>query len=90
MKITNITELIRNSKQIIDWVTNKNETVIIHRQRGADMVIISFKEWNTLKQLAVSPTYNKPYNKETQEAIQKGINGDGETISNPKVFFKEL
>ena len=47
MKVTNITEFIRNSKKVIDWV-NKNEIVILHRQRGKDLVLVSLDEWNRL------------------------------------------
>jgi len=92
MKIISITELIRNSKKVINWVS-KNETVIVHRKRGIDLVIISFEEWNKLndkENLAISPTYNKPYNKETQEAIQTSLNGESEDVENVNTFFKNL
>jgi len=39
---------------------------------------------------AISPSINKPYNKETQEAIQEAISGKGEIINNPSEFFNNL
>jgi|GEM_PF-2971852 len=45
MIVTNPTELIRNSKKIFDLI-EKQETVIVHRQRGKDIVMISLDEWN--------------------------------------------
>jgi|GEM_PF-4283043 hypothetical protein len=70
-----------------DLITKKKETVIIHRQRVADIVINSLDEWN---KNAISPSINKPYNKETQEAIQEAISGKGEIINNPSEFFNNL
>ncbi len=42
MQVTTPTELIRHSKKIFDL----GETVIIHRKRGEDLVLISLEEWN--------------------------------------------
>jgi len=92
MKVASITEFIRNSKKIIEWINNK-ETVIIHRQRGEDLVVISLEEWNRLNNsnnLAISPTYNKPYNKETQQAIKDVLSGKTESIDDVDDFFENL
>ncbi len=87
MQITTPTELIRNSKKIFNLVTQSNEVVIIHRQRGEDMVLMSLKDWNNM---AISPSTNRPYNKETQQAIQDAMNGKAEVIENVDDFFNEL
>lgn len=89
MIVANATELIRNSKKFFDLITKEQETVIIHRQRGNDIVIISLNKWNEYNE-AVSPSLNIPYNKETQEAIQEALRGKAEVINNPSEFFKNL
>ncbi|MBN2669851.1 MAG: type II toxin-antitoxin system Phd/YefM family antitoxin [Bacteroidales bacterium] len=48
MLVASVTDLIRNSKKLFELIVSKRETVIIHRQRGADMVLISLDEWNRL------------------------------------------
>ncbi len=46
MQVTTPTGLIRHSKKIFDLVSKKGETMIIHRKRGEDLVLISLDEWN--------------------------------------------
>ncbi len=46
MQVTTPTELIRHSKRIFDLVSKKGETMIIHRKRGEDLVLITLDEWN--------------------------------------------
>ncbi len=46
MKIITPTEFIRNSKKIFKMVTENEEPVIIHRQKGEDLVLVSLKKWN--------------------------------------------
>ncbi len=70
MKIASITDLIRNSKKVINWVTDNNETVIIHRQRGNDIVMISFDEWNRLNE----KDYLHGYGNETEYLISSKAN----------------
>ncbi len=46
MQIITPTEFIRNSKKIFKMVTENEEPVIIHRQKGEDLVLVSLKKWN--------------------------------------------
>ena len=48
MEVVNITDLTRRPKQVLDKVSDKNDVVIIHRQKKTDVVLISIDEWNKL------------------------------------------
>ncbi len=48
MEVVNITDLTRRPKQVLDKVSDKNDVVIIHRQKKPDVVLISLDEWNRL------------------------------------------
>lgn len=68
MKTTNFSELRKGLKSILDAVINDSETVIINREGGNAVVMISLEEYNAMKEteyLMRSP--------ETMEAIRRGI-----------------
>ncbi len=68
MKATNFTELRKSLKSILDSVTNDSETVIVNREGGNAVVLISLEEYNAMKEteyLMRSP--------ETMAAIRRGI-----------------
>ena len=69
MKTTNFTELRRNLRAYLDSVINDSETVIVSRDGGDAVVMISIEEYNAIKEteyLMQSPA--------TMAAIRKGMN----------------
>lgn len=69
MKTTNFTELRRNLRGYLDTVINDSETVIINRNNGTAVVMMSLDEYNAIKEteyIMQSPA--------TMAAIRKGIN----------------
>ncbi len=50
MRIANFTELRKNLKGYLDSVVNNFETVVINREGGAGVVIMSLDEYNSLKE----------------------------------------
>ncbi len=68
MKTANFTELRRNLRAYLDSVIDDSETVIISRDGGAAVVMLSLEEYNAMKEteyLMQSPA--------TMTAIRKGI-----------------
>ncbi len=69
MKTANFTELRRNLRSYLDSVINDSETVIVSRDGGDAVVMISIEEYNAIKEteyLMQSPA--------TMAAIRKGMN----------------
>ena len=67
MKTVSYTDLKANLKSYIDAVVDDYDTVIINREKGKGVVMISLDEYNSLKEteyIMSSP--------ETMEAIHKG------------------
>ncbi len=68
MKTANFTELRRNLRAYLDSVIDDSETVIISRDGGAAVVMLSLEEYNAMKEteyLMQSPA--------TMTAIRKGM-----------------
>lgn len=68
MKMANFTELRRNLRAYLDSVIDDSETVIVSRDGGAAVVMISLEEYNAIKEteyLMQSPA--------TMAAIRKGM-----------------
>ncbi|WP_289300259.1 type II toxin-antitoxin system Phd/YefM family antitoxin [Xylanibacter muris] len=68
MKTANFTELRRNLRSYLDSVINDSETVIVSRDGGAAVVMLSLEEYNAIKEteyIMQSPA--------TMAAIRKGI-----------------
>ncbi|WP_462376259.1 type II toxin-antitoxin system Phd/YefM family antitoxin [Rikenella microfusus] len=68
MKTTNFTELRRNLRAYLDSVINDSDTLIINREGGTAVVMMSLDEYNAIKEteyIMQSPA--------TMEAIRKGI-----------------
>ncbi len=68
MKTANFTELRRNLRAYLDSVIDDSETVIISRDGGAAVVMLSLEEYNAMKEteyIMQSPA--------TMAAIRKGM-----------------
>ena len=52
MKTTNVTELRKNFKSKMDQIYEDHDILIINRQGNKDMVMLSLKDFNTLKETA--------------------------------------
>ncbi len=68
MKTANFTELRRNLQAYLDSVIDDSETVIISRDGGAAVVMLSLEEYNAMKEteyIMQSPA--------TMAAIRKGM-----------------
>lgn len=80
MKTANFTELRRNLRAYLDSVINDSETVIVSRDGGAAVVMISIEEYNAIKEteyLMQSPA--------TMAAIRKGLDdADGGRVVRQK------
>ena len=67
MRTVSYTDLRANLKSYIDAVVDDYDTVIINREKGKGVVMISLDEYNSLKE-----TEHIMSSPETMEAINKG------------------
>ncbi len=80
MKTANFTELRRNLRAYLDSVIDDSETVIISRDSGAAVVMLSLEEYNAMKEteyIMQSPA--------TMAAIRKGM----EDVDNGRVVRQQ-
>ena len=74
MKTASYTDLRNNLKNYLDAVIDDSEPLIIHRQKGNGVVVISLDEYNSLKEteyIKSSPEMIKRIN-EAETAIHSG------------------
>ncbi len=76
METINHTRLQRETKSILDAVSNDKETIIVHRPKSEDVVMIPISEWN-----AWNETLYLLSTKKNREALEESINqmDDGKT-----------
>jgi antitoxin YefM len=80
MKTTNATDLRSNLKQKLDAVSKDRETIIIHRSKEEDIVMIPISEYNSWKETLY--LLSTPANRENLEASIKELeNGDTQPVN---------
>ena len=70
MQVVSMTEARNNFKAIFDAVYNDNDEVIIHRKGKENVVVISFSEYNSIKETNYLLS-NKNNAKNLQESIKQ-------------------
>ena len=70
MQVVSMTEARNNFKAIFDAVYNDNDEVIIHRKGKENVVVISFSEYNSIKETNYLLS-NKNNAKSLQESIKQ-------------------
>jgi len=86
MKTTNFTELRRNLRSFLDSVINDSDTVIVNRENGAAVVMMSLDEYNAIKEteyIMQSPATMKAI-RQSLEEINRGdtvSQKEGESVS---------
>jgi len=80
METTNATDLRNNLKQKLDAVSKDRETIIIHRSKEEDIVMIPISEYNSWKETLY--LLSTPANRENLEASIKELeNGDTQPVN---------
>lgn len=79
MQTTSITDLRKNIKFTLDKVSEDKETVIIHRAKNEDVVLISLSEYNSMMETdyLLSTKANREHLK---KSIEDAENGNTTTI----------
>jgi len=79
MQTTSITDLRNNIKSTLDKVSEDKETVIIHRAKNEDVVLISLSEYNSMMETdyLLSTKANREHLK---KSIADAENGNTTTI----------
>lgn len=86
MKTTNFTELRRNLRSFLDAVVNDSDTVIVNRENGTAVVMMSLDEYNAIKEteyIMQSPATMKAI-RQSMEEINRGdtvSQKEGESVS---------
>jgi antitoxin YefM len=70
MQVVSMTEARNNFKAIFDAVYNDNDEVIIHRKGKENVVVIPFREYNSIKETNYLLS-NKNNAKSLQESIKQ-------------------
>ena len=77
MQVVSMTEARNNFKEIFDSVYHNHDEVIIHRKGRENVVVISFDEYNSMKETSylLSSTANRKHLEESIKQLR-----DGKTI----------
>ncbi len=74
MEVLNYTDFRKNLKSVLDKVSNDEEVVIVSRSKNKNVVVISLKEYNSLKETMylLSTEKNRKRLKESISEMEKG------------------
>ena len=85
MLTTNYTELRKNLKSFLDSVIDNSETLIINREGGQAVVMISLDEFNSIKETEylIQPAMMKAIRKGIKDSKEGKVvkQRDGESVS---------
>ncbi len=74
MEVLNYTDFRKNLKSVLDKVSSDEEVVIVSRSKNKNVVVISLKEYNSLKETMylLSTEKNRKRLKESISEMEKG------------------
>ncbi|MBD2757652.1 type II toxin-antitoxin system Phd/YefM family antitoxin [Spirosoma validum] len=78
MQVLNYTEFRRSMKAKLDQVSDDGDTVIINRSENKNVVVISLREYNSLKETLHLLSSEKNRNRLT-EAVERANRGEYES-----------